>query len=131
MQTALPTGPILIVDDETTCLELAQAILNLDGYVVLTANTATEGLALAVRERPALILLDLHFVTGFDGIEAVGRLKADPRTARIPVVALTALTQRDLKRPVHDAGFAAYLTKPLDLTTLRETVRRFVPRVPQ
>jgi CheY-like chemotaxis protein len=81
---------------------------------------------LAVSARPALILLNLHFGTGLDGIEVARRLKADPRTAAIPLVAFTALTEREVELEAKRLGFAAFLTKPFDATTLRETVRRYV-----
>jgi two-component system cell cycle response regulator DivK len=64
------------------------------------------------------------------GIEAAHRLKADPTTASIPVVALTGLVHEQAELMARDAGFAAYLAKPLDITTLRETVRRFVGGAP-
>ena len=121
---------ILVIDDDPTSLELAVEVLALDGYAVRTAPTAERGLELAAREWPALILMDLHFATGVSGLEATRRLKADPRTAGIPVVALTALVQRQAEHAARDAGFAAYLTKPLDVTMLRETVRRFVTGTP-
>ena len=74
--------------------------------------------------------MDLHFPVGMSGLEATGRLKADPATAGIPIVALTALVQRQAEQAGRDAGFAAYLTKPLDVTMLRETVRRIVTAAP-
>jgi len=122
--------PILVIDDDPTSLELAIEVLELGGYAVRTAPTAERGLELAARERPALILMDLHFATGVSGFEATRRLKADPLTAGIPVVALTALAPRQPEHAGRDAGFAAYLTKPLDVTMLRETVRRFVNPAP-
>ena len=121
---------ILVIDDDPTNLELAVAVLELDKYAVRTATTAERGLELAACERPAVVLMDLHFAVGMSGLEATRRLKADPLTAGIPVVALTALVPRQAEQTARDAGFAAYLTKPLDATTLRETVRRFVTTAP-
>ena len=117
---------LLVIDDDPTSLELAVEVLALDGYAVRTAPTAERGLELTAIERPALILMDLHFATGVSGLEATRRLKADPLTAGIPVVALTALVPRQAEQTARDAGFAAYLTKPLDVPMLRETVRRLV-----
>jgi two-component system cell cycle response regulator DivK len=122
--------PILVIDDDPTSLDLAVEILALDGYAVRTATTADRGLELTALERPAVILMDLHFAIGMSGLDATRRLKADPLTAGIPVVALTALAQRQAEQKARDAGFAAYLTKPLDVTMLRETVRRFVTGAP-
>ena len=121
---------ILVIDDDLSSLELAREVLAPDGYAVRTAPTAERGLELTAIERPALILMDLHFATGVSGLEATRRLKADPRTAGIPVVALTALVQQQAEHAARDAGFAAYLTKPLDVAMLRETVRRFAHTAP-
>jgi len=121
---------LLVIDDDPASLDLAVEVLALDGYAVRTAPTAERGLELTALERPALILMDLHFATGASGLEATRCLKADPRTASIPVVALTALVQRQAEQAARDAGFAAYLTKPLDVTALRETVRRIVNTAP-
>ena len=122
--------PILVIDDDPTSLDLAVEVLALDGYTVRTAPTAERGLELTAIEQPALILMDLHFATGVSGLEATRRLKANPLTAGIPVVALTALAPRQAEQTAREAGFAAYLTKPLDVTVLRETVRRFVHTAP-
>ena len=130
MSAAAHAIPILVIDDDPTSLELAVEVLGLDGYAVRTAPTAERGLELTAIERPALILMDLHFATGVSGLEATRRLKADPRTAGIPVVALTALVPRQAEHAARDAGFAAYLTKPLDVAMLRETVRRFAHTAP-
>jgi CheY-like chemotaxis protein len=131
MRASADARPILVVDDHAMSLELAKEILTLDGFAVLTANSAEAGLALAARERPAVILMDLHFAEGMNGLEATRRLKTDPVTAHIPVVALTALGQPQAELEAGDVVFAAYLTKPLDITTLRETVRRFVTAAPE
>jgi two-component system cell cycle response regulator DivK len=121
---------ILVIDDDPTSLALAVEVLELDGYAVRTATTAERGLELAARERPAVVLMDLHFPVGMNGLDATRRLKADPLTAGIPVVALTALAQRQAEPATRDARFDAYLTKPLDVPTLHETVRRFVSAAP-
>jgi CheY-like chemotaxis protein len=121
---------ILVIDDDPTILDLAVEVLARDGYAVRTAPTAERGLELTALERPGVVLMDLHFSVGMSGLEATRRLKADPLTGGIPVVALTALVQRQAEQTARDAGFDAYLTKPLDATTLRETVRRFVNTAP-
>ncbi len=130
MHAPAPSSPILVIDDDATSLELVVEVLGLDGYPVRKATTAEQGLALTAQEPPALILMDLHFAGGMSGLDATRRLKADPRTVDIPVVALTGLAEREAVRRAGHAGFAAYLTKPLDVTTLRETVRRFVGEAP-
>ena len=82
------------------------------------------GLELAAAERPDLILMDLQ-LPGMDGAAALRHLRAHPLMSSIPVVALTALAlQQDRARYI-EAGFDAYITKPVDVNELTEQVRRF------
>lgn len=105
---------ILIVEDNARNLKLARDILNHVGYRTLEAENAEDGLALARAERPDLVLMDVQ-LPGMDGVEALGRLKTDPLTADIPVVALTAFAMRDDRDRLLAAGFDAYLEKPLNV----------------
>ncbi len=116
---------VLVVEDNPVNLELVTEVLEQEGYQVLTAENAEVGLGLAATERPDLILMDLE-LPGMTGYEATRRLKAHPATANIPVLALTAsaMVCDDLR--ALEAGCAGYLTKPLDMQTFRETLRRFL-----
>lgn len=116
---------VLVIEDDAVNLELAALVLEEAGCEVLTAASAEAGLRLAAAERPALILMDLH-LPGLTGFEATRRLKADPATAGIPVVALTADAMRETEARAIEAGCDAFLTKPLDAARLRETLRRFL-----
>jgi CheY-like chemotaxis protein len=80
---------VLVVEDNAVNRKLARNVLRSRGYRVLEADTGEEGIEIARRERPQLILMDLQ-LPGLDGMEATRRLKADPRTSAIPVVALSA-----------------------------------------
>ena len=120
---------ILVIDDDPTSLALAVEVLELDGYAVRTATTAERGLELAACERPAVILMELQ-LPAMTGHEAARRLKADPLTAGIPVIALTALAMKGDEAEAREAGCDAYVTKPLDAPTLCETVRRFITGAP-
>jgi CheY-like chemotaxis protein len=82
---------ILAIDDDPRAIELIEAVLEPEGYAVLTATGGEEGVALAAREQPAVILLDL-LMPDVDGFDAVDRLRADPTTAAIPIVIVTAKT---------------------------------------
>src|SRR5439155_10321417 len=86
-------GPrrVLTIDDDPQSLELIAAILEPEGYVVLRATTGTEGIMLAQREQPSLVMLDL-LLPEMDGFEVVERLRANPATASLPVVILTSRT---------------------------------------
>jgi CheY-like chemotaxis protein len=116
---------VLIIEDNPVNLELVLEILEPEGYEIQTAETAEQGLRLVALDRPALILMDLH-LPGMTGYEATRALKADPATATIPVVALTAQAMRGDEDQARDAGCDAYLTKPLDTRAFRETLRRLL-----
>ena len=117
---------VLVIEDNAVNLELTVVLLEQAGCEVLTATSADAGLRLAAGERPDLILMDLH-LPGMTGYEATGRLKADPATTAIPVVALTADAMRGTEARAEAAGCDGYLTKPLDIEALRETLRRLLP----
>ena len=110
------TGPqvILIIEDNARNLKLARDILNHVGYRTLEAENAEDGLALARAQRPDLVLMDVQ-LPGMDGVEALGRLRTDPLTADIPVVALTAFAMKDDRDVLLAVGFDAYLEKPLNV----------------
>lgn len=116
---------ILIVDDAPLNLKLAALILEKEGYQVYRATDAKEALTLLDASRPDLILLDIQ-MPGMDGMEMVRRLKADPVTARIAVVALTAnaMLGDDLK--AFAAGFDGYITKPIDIHSFKLEVRKYL-----
>jgi two-component system cell cycle response regulator DivK len=105
---------ILIVEDNARNLKLARDILNHVGYRTLEAENAEDGLALARAQRPDVVLMDVQ-LPGMDGVEALGRLRTDPLTADIPVVALTAFAMRDDRDRLLAVGFDAYLEKPLNV----------------
>ena len=99
---------ILLVEDNEKNLKLVRDLLQLRGYRVLEARTAEEGLALASDHRPDLILMDIQ-LPDMVGIAALGRLRADPVTAAIPVVALTAFAMKEDRERFLSAGFDGYL----------------------
>ena len=108
---------ILIVEDNPRNMKLVRDVLNHAGYRTLEAATAEEGLALARAERPALVLMDVQ-LPGMDGVEALGRLRADPATAGVRVIAVTALAMKEDRERFLAAGFYGYLEKPLDVREL-------------
>ena len=118
-------GRVLVVDDHLMSLELVTALLQQEGNQVLAATSGEVGLRLAAAEAPDLILMDLQ-LPGMTGYEAIRRLKADPVTAAIPVLALTGSAMRGDDIKVRAAGADGYLTKPLDARVFRETLRRIL-----
>jgi two-component system cell cycle response regulator DivK len=116
---------VLVIEDNPVNLELVLAVLEPEGYQFLTAETAEWGFELARTERPDLILLDIH-LPGMSGYEVAPHLKADPATAPIPIVALTAQAMRGEEGRAREAGCDAFLTKPVDPDRLRKTVRQLL-----
>jgi CheY-like chemotaxis protein len=121
---------ILVVEDNEKNLKLTRAVLRLNGYRTLEADTAEQGLALASTHLPQLILLDVQ-LPGMDGMAALERLKAEPRTASIPVVALTAFAMKEDPERFARAGFDGYLPKPIDVDTFADQVRQYCERTMQ
>lgn len=116
---------ILIVEDNAMNLELATDLLSLAGYTIRQATTAEEGLRLAVQEVPDLILMDLR-LPGMDGFAALRGIRADPRTAHVPTVALTAQAMSGDQEEVLAAGFDHYISKPIDAGAFTATVARLL-----
>jgi signal transduction histidine kinase/ActR/RegA family two-component response regulator len=123
---AVPGGAeprtILYIEDNPANLRLVQEIVGFrPGLRLLTARDGHAGLALAQMERPAIILMDLN-LPGMSGFEVLAQLRRDPHTAHIPVVALTANAMpHDVERGM-SAGFARYLTKPIDIEQFNEAI---------
>ena len=105
---------ILIVEDNDKNRKLLRAILKARDYETVEAANAEDGLVLARERRPALILMDIQ-LPGMDGLEATRRLKADPRTSGIPIVALTAHVKEADEAKAKEAGCSGYITKPIRL----------------
>jgi CheY-like chemotaxis protein len=115
-----PGGPprILLVDDEEEFLELTSALLRSAGFEVECARYAGEAIARAVRNPPDLILLDI-LLPGCDGLEILDILRHEPETAGVPILACTALGQRDSGSLLPHAGFDGVVGKPIDWPVLQ------------
>jgi CheY-like chemotaxis protein len=118
---------VLVVDDHPLFRELIIELLELDGYRVLAAESAEVGLRLAATAEPVLILMDFQ-LPRMSGPEAIRRLKADPTTASIPVLALSGSGTEDDERRAREAGADAFLAKPMETAIFRETVGRLLAR---
>lgn len=103
---------ILIVEDNLANLKLVTMLLRRVDHTVLGAVDAESGMALALAERPDLILMDIQ-LPGMDGLTATRRLKENPATTAIPIIALTALAMKDDEAKAIAAGCDAYIAKPL------------------
>lgn len=112
---------ILIVDDNAANLKLARVVLTSEGFMAHTAMNATEALDKLATITPRLILMDLQ-LPGMDGFELTRRLKADPATRDIPVVAMTAYAMKGDDERALQAGCDGYITKPIDTRTFGSVV---------
>ena len=115
--------PILVVDDNEANLKLVRYVLLREGYDVRAATSAEDALAVLATFHPRLILMDVQ-MPGMDGLELTRRLKADPATREIAVVALTAYAMKKDEERALEAGCSGYLAKPIDTRTLGATVAR-------
>jgi CheY-like chemotaxis protein len=118
------TPRVLVVEDNPLNLELMTTLLEEAECEVLSATTAKAGIALARERQPSLILLDIQ-LPGMDGYQAAYRLKSDPSTAHIPVVAVTAHALRGEDDRARAAGCDEYLPKPIREAALFALVRQY------
>ena len=114
---------VLIVEDNEKNLKLVRDVLQVKGYETIEATTGEDGVALAASRGPDLVLMDIQ-LPGISGIEAIAALRANAATAHIPVIAVTASVMQQDRKLIMEAGFDAYLGKPLDLKEFLATVKR-------
>lgn len=119
---------VLIIDDEPDNIELLTRRLVRRGFVVLSAMSAEDGIAKAVAEQPDIVLMDIKMPI-VDGFEATRRLKADPATKAIPVIALTNHAMQEDRDRAAAAGADEYETKPLDLDRLLAKIQTLVTKI--
>jgi CheY-like chemotaxis protein len=118
-------GRILVAEDNLANLELMREILDIQGHEIIEAHDGSEALLQAELAHPDLILLDVNMPV-LNGFEVLERLRATPQLASIKVVALTAYAMRGDREKALGAGFDAYLTKPVDIQTLTDTIEIFL-----
>jgi CheY-like chemotaxis protein len=114
---------ILLVEDNEVNRRLAEFLLRSQGYQVREAATAQESFDIIRAERPDLIVMDIQ-LPGMDGLEATKKLKEDPTTADIPVVAVTSYAMKVDQERALAAGCAGYITKPIDKNTFLHEVAK-------
>ena len=119
----MPGAMVLVVEDNEKNMKLFRDVLRATGYSTLEANTGEQAIELAVAQSPALVLMDVQ-LPGIDGLAALARLRADKRTASIPVIALTAQAMHGDRERLLEAGFDGYLSKPVDIAELLRTVEK-------
>jgi len=125
----MPGTPILVVDDAPVNLKLMRLLLTHEGYEVRTAECAEDALRMLSNYRPELILADIQ-LPGMNGLDMTRRVKENPRTNAIRVVALTACAVKEDRESALRAGCEDYISKPIDTSTLSSKVRDLLARPP-
>ena len=118
---------ILIVEDNEKNRRLVRDVLQFKGYQTIESETGEEGVELARSRQPALVLMDIQ-LPGMDGITALKRLRDDPATRAIRVMAVTASAMTQDRRTILAAGFDAYQSKPINVKAFLEAVQELLAR---
>jgi len=116
---------ILVIEDNEKNLKLVNFLLCKEGYDVLVATNAEDGIALTIAELPDLILMDIQ-LPGIDGLEATRQLKAHTQTADIKIIALTAFAMDGDQQRIVDAGCDGYISKPIRYRIFLADIVRFL-----
>jgi two-component system cell cycle response regulator DivK len=119
------TKVLYVEDNDDNVYMLKMRLELLDDFEVVTAEDGEKGCAMALSERPDIILMDLE-MPGVDGWEATRRLKADPQTRDIPIIALSAHALAGSREKALGAGCDEFDTKPIEFERLVATVRRLL-----
>lgn len=114
---------VLVVEDNDKSMKLFRDVLQVTGYRTLEATTGAHAVELAAEHMPDVVLMDIR-LPDIDGAEALSRLRADERTASIPVLALTAQAMRGDRERFLAAGFDGYISKPVNVVEFLATVRQ-------
>ncbi|HJQ51211.1 MAG TPA: response regulator [Gaiellaceae bacterium] len=119
------TQLILIVDDNENNRKLARDVLEYAGFDTAEATGGVEGVAMALEQQPALVLMDIR-MPDLSGTDALKLLREDSRTAEIPIVALTSSTMRGDEQRFIAEGFDGYLAKPISVREFPDQVRSYL-----
>jgi two-component system cell cycle response regulator DivK len=120
----MTNAQILVVEDNEKNMKLFKDVLAATGYRTLEATTGSQAVDIATEHLPDLVLMDIQ-LPDIDGVEALARLRADDRTASLPILALTAQAMEGDRERFLAAGFDGYLSKPVNVADFVATVRRY------
>lgn len=116
---------ILVVEDDTENMELFRDLLRSQGYTVLEARNGLDAIDMVWRERPNLVIMDIQ-LPFMDGLEATRRIKENPSTKDITIVAVTAYAMKgDMERFIK-AGLDGYIAKPINIKEFKTVIARFL-----
>ena len=116
---------ILVIEDNELNLELVRTLLELADFSLLEAVDAEQGIRIARREQPDVILMDIQ-LPGLDGLTATTKIKEDPLLGHIPVVAVTSFTMASDAKRAMEAGCVGHISKPIDTRSFANEVRSFI-----
>jgi two-component system cell cycle response regulator DivK len=120
----MTTRQILVVEDNERNMRLFCDVLQASGYRTLEATTGEQAVELVFEHRPDLVLMDIQ-LPDIDGVEALGRVRADDGFASVPILALTAQAMEGDRERFLAAGFDGYLSKPVDIAEFVATVKAY------
>ena len=118
---------VLLVEDNEKNMKLARDLLQFHGFTTIEATNAEDGIVLAKERTPKLVLMDIQ-LPGMDGVSALEQLRNDPKTSRIPIVAMTASVMKEDRERFDKAGFDGFITKPIDVRAFPQQVRDAVAK---
>ena len=118
---------ILVVEDNTKNLKLVRDVLQFAGFEIIEATTGEDGVELAAREHPDLVLMDLQ-LPGIDGTEALRQIREMPDVGHVPVLAVTAFVMDEDRQRASRAGFDGYVEKPISVRGLTDQVRALLAK---
>ncbi len=122
------TKKAIIVEDNPDLMEVLSLQLETLGFSVISANNGMEGVEKAITNKPDLILMDI-MMPGMDGREAARRIRSNPETKDVPILAATVLFKESDLRSCIEAGCNDYIVKPFSHQELREKIMDFIPSV--
>jgi len=117
---------ILVIEDQEDNRKIVRDLVSASGYELIEATTGEEGLEVAARERPDLILMDIQ-LPGIDGYEVTRRIKANPKLRQIPIIAVTSYALSGDDKKAFAAGCDGYVTKPYSPRLLLAKIREYLP----
>lgn len=116
---------VLVVEDHEDTRFMLRMILEQDGYAMLEGSNGLEGIEIAIRQRPDLVLMD-GSLPGLDGLSATRRMREHESLRDVPIVMLSGHGGAEFRAAARAAGCDAYITKPLDLVEFRDTLERLL-----
>lgn len=118
---------VLIIEDNPSNMKLASLVLSKAGFEVLKASNAIDGIEIATREKPQVILMDVQ-LPGMDGLEATRRLRTGAATGDLCIIAMTALAMPGDEEKTRQAGCDGYISKPIRYTQLVEQLNLIIQK---